>query len=100
MPCWWVWRPTKTRPLLPDRRRTRGLAPDPLVEAKRDVHHAAAPPHRHAVAALLEDLEHCDVVGQHLRADFLEPRFACDRGEVTHKRLADPEPLVLVDHGE
>src|SRR3954453_14317367 len=51
-------------------------------------------------SAVLEYLEHWDVLGQNLRDQLIEPRSTGNRSKMAHQGRADPLPLVLVDHSK
>ena len=52
------------------------------------------------VAGVAEDLQHPDVVGQHLGDELLDADLAADLREVLEEQLADAALLVLVLHQE
>src|SRR4051812_22519781 len=50
--------------------------------------------------AVLEHLQHWDVLGQNLSDQLIEPRSTGNRSKMAHQGRADTLPLVLVHHGK
>src|SRR4051812_38268788 len=72
----------------------------PSGERKRNVHAFGCMLSREMKPAVLEHLQHRNVLGQNLRDQLIEPRPTGNRSKMAHQCRADPLSLVLVDDGK